>query len=95
MAEVEGPSAGAGASAEEVAASSSSLVVNVETKGGHTVDALGKRAWFVKREIQSQESSFEQEVSQIVDRFVCLVLLDLSLELLNNGVARIQLEGLL
>ena len=61
----------------------------------HAVDALGERCGLVEGKAGSEEGGLEQEVGQVADRLVSLVLLDLALELLDDGIVGVELERLL
>merc|ERR1712093_212833 len=69
--------------------------VNGETVLDHAEDAGSKVRGVVEGELRRQEGSLEEEPDEILDSIVVGVLSHLVLELHNDGVLRVELEGLL
>mmetsp|Transcript_13776 Transcript_13776/g.24581 ORF Transcript_13776/g.24581 Transcript_13776/m.24581 type:complete len:235 (+) Transcript_13776:227-931(+) len=70
-------------------------VINAQTQFDHPVDALSVTTRVIQAKARSQQRSVEQEPDQILNSLIRLVLVGLLLQLLDNGVARVQLHRLL
>lgn len=71
------------------------LGINGKTKSDHPVDSRGKVLRVGESETRGQESSLEEEVSEVSDSLVRLVLGDSALEFLDDGVRGVELHSLL
>jgi len=70
-------------------------LVDAHSELDHSVDARRKGSWVFEGETRSEEGGLKEEPNEVLDRLVTLVGVGLLAEFLDDGVVRVQFEGLL
>merc|ERR1719311_253016 len=71
------------------------VVLDGEAELDHAVDAARERGRLVEREARGEQRRLEEQVNEVLYRFIAFIRCGLGLELLHDRVLRVDLHGLL